>query len=416
VPGDILTFTKPVISSAPRKYEVISSSGEDEGEEEEEEEERMALRNRRPKPAVTSLVHSSFELTSDAKNMARQDAEASPAHRICRTCLQELSLGSYHKNTKAYLGRLPDCSECSNSSQRRRYAERKKRKELVGTNKEEDKVEEQEEAEQDEEEHDEEEMGTNLESHMPVGHKKDVYHLNKARYEMTPHATKKFCSSCLIDKDLEDYCVHPNSYFGRQSICKSCRRTSGRVKRKKKGNGVRQEEDDDEKEQHNEGDEMPKEEEEAPKDENKGDGGSSAASRASTATDRNRKRRDRVPRYSDMPKPTSKWCGGCLRDLSFSSYAKKKGGFAIFGRAAQCDDCINDVEVGLQAAVRYTHASHCQSIARATQPTLRIKLSHAYIVCFLQTPTVGAAGGTWGRGKGGGSGGGGGGGNRGGGK
>jgi hypothetical protein len=313
----------------------------------------------------------SSALTSAAKNKARQDTEASPAHRICRSCLQNLPLSSYHKHPKAYLGRLPDCSKCSNSSQRRRYAERKKRKELVGINKEDDKVEEQEQAEEEEQEHDEEEMGTNLESYMPVGRKKDVYHLNKARYETTPHATKKFCSSCLIDKDLEDYFVHPNSYFGRQSICKSCRRTSGRVKRKKKGNGVREEEDDDEKEQHNEGDEMPEEEEKASKDENKGDGGSSAASRASTATDRNRKRRDRVPRYSDMPKPTSKWCGGCLRDLSFSSYAKKKGGFAIFGRAAQCNTCSHDEEVGLHAALRYMHASQRQPIARVTQLTLK---------------------------------------------
>jgi hypothetical protein len=72
--------------------------------------------------------------------------------------------------------------------------------------------------------------------------------------------------------------------------------------------------------------------------------------------------------------------------------------------------------VGLQVALRYPHASHCQLIARVTQPSLRIELSRTCVVCFLQTPTVCAARGTPGRGKGGESGGRGGGGKGGGGK
>jgi hypothetical protein len=87
----------------------------------------------------------------------------------------------------------------------------------------------------------------------------------------------------------------------------------------------------------------------------KRDGLDTAASRALTATDRNRARRDRALQCKGEPKPTSKWCSRCLQDLLFSCFAEKQGGFAIFGRAAQCKFCSNDEET----AVRYTHASHC---------------------------------------------------------
>jgi hypothetical protein len=184
------------------------------------------------------------------------------------------------------------------------------------------------------------------------------------------------------------------------SKAKSCKITSTREKRQKMSKVARDEdEDDDDEEQQKEADlergvEAAGQRKAEVAEVDKGDGASSAASRASTATDRNRARRDRALQCKDVPKPTSKWCSGCLQDLLFSSYAKKKSGFAIFGRAAQCDACSQDEEVELQAAVRYMHASHCESIARVTQPTLRIKLAYAYIVSFLQEPSAGSAGST----------------------
>jgi hypothetical protein len=130
----------------------------------------------------------------------------------------------------------------------------------------------EEEEEDKEEAQDEEESGAKLESCMPL-ERKDAHRLKNAKYETASHAT----TSCLIDKELEDYSKHPSSCSGRQSVCKifkstsmrekrqemsnvkSCKSTSMREKRQQMRKVVNDEEDDDDEEQQNEAEEVQQE-------------------------------------------------------------------------------------------------------------------------------------------------------------
>jgi hypothetical protein len=51
---------------------------------------------------------------------------------------------------------------------------------------------------------------------------------------------------------------------------------------------------------------------------------STATARSLAVTDRNRARRDQALQCKDDPKPSSKWCGRCLKDLFFSCYIRKR--------------------------------------------------------------------------------------------
>jgi hypothetical protein len=216
--------------------------------------------------------------------------------------------------------------------------------------------------------------------------------------ELNDKSTSKWCCTCLMLHPLTSYGKNSASIFGRRSDCQACMTYGGRRPRSQPQIGVRCEPfllqlfapafsllssylvtnhvlcrgQTQVQQEVEAAADVEVELEAAAEDTTRDEADNTGTTRSLAATERNRARRDHALQCKDDPKPSSKWCGRCLKDLSFSCYTKKK--CLLFGRAAQCNACSTVEGLQLQPAVRYTHASLCHSITRYAP--LNLESSH----------------------------------------